>query len=145
MRGKYFQLILLKFLFLVGVVRSWSTTNYSNHNLANVDSSSKHNTLLMMNDLCELPLDQLLKVKKSLRELHLSDNDQESPFNKVESRLFDRELDVTLNEDRVNSNNLARSSNAMNAIVNHHRPFINRFINSAFKIKIKMLLKMKFL
>lgn len=115
MSGKYFTLILLKIICLlgvVGVVRSWSSANYSNHKIANTSSSSQLNTMLMMNDLCELPLDQLLKVKKSLRELHLSDNNQESPLNKVESRSIDDEDNMNMN---YNSNYAAQSI-AMNAI-----------------------------
>lgn len=72
MSNKIFTLVSIKVVILVGVVRPWPYENITNHHQHNANSRSYLNSMMMMNDLCELPLDQLLKVKKSLRDLQLS-------------------------------------------------------------------------
>ena len=77
---------------IVSLTRDNSDNNLSNHEM---NSSLKH-PLSFVNNLSELPLEELLKVKKSLHELRQtnfpenSDDNHEPHEESLESRMTDR-------------------------------------------------------
>lgn len=125
----------------MGVVRPWSHANIINHQqAAHINSSSYLNTMMMMNDLCELPLDQLLKVKKSLHELQLSYSPDAAEYSQKGNAAFEnieKSQSRSIDDDNHGYNKVNYDSNsiATNAYTNQHQPEMNRFeLHKKFKI-----------
>lgn len=120
---------------IVSLARDNSDNNLSNHEM---NSSLKH-PLSFVNDLSELPLEELLKVKKSLHELRQTNfpedggDNHEAHEESLESRMIDR-------GNFFNSNLQERNYGNGVAALTGDKEF-RRFVNREnFKLKSSMKL-----
>lgn len=132
MSNKIFTLVSIKVVILVGVVRPWPYENITNHHHHNVNSRSYLSSMMMMNDLCELPLDQLLKVKKSLHDLQLSAASLNSPNTATLQSREGNAAEMYPTESRSIAdhgyNKVNYDSNSISSNTDlHHQPHFNRF------------------